>query len=51
MDPLTQVGDRRRMGKAGYNGGDLTLEFVLEEPEGLTKEQRKALKDLGSTGL
>ena len=51
VDPLTQVGDRRRMGKAGYNGGDLTLEFVLEEPEGLTKEQRKALKDLGSTGL
>lgn len=51
VDPLTQVGDRRRMGKAGYNGGDLTLEFVLEEPEGLTKEQREALKDLGSTGL
>ena len=51
VDPLTQVGDRRRMGKAGYNGGDLTLEFVIEEHEGLTKEQRKALKDLGSTGL
>ncbi len=51
VDPLTQVGDRRRMGKAGYNGGDLTLEFVLEEPEALTKEQRKALNDLGSTGL
>ncbi len=51
VDPLTQVGDRRRMGKAGYNGGDLTLEFVLDEPEALTKEQRKALKDLGSTGL
>jgi hypothetical protein len=29
----------------------LTLEFVLEEPEELTEEQRKALKDLGSTGL
>jgi DnaJ-class molecular chaperone len=51
VDPLTQVGDRRRMGKAGYNSGDLTLEFVLEEPEELTEEQRKALKDLGSTGL
>ena len=51
VDPLTQVGDRRRMGKAGYNGGDLTLEFVLEEPEELTEEQRKALKDLSSTGL
>jgi DnaJ-class molecular chaperone len=51
VDPLTQVGDRRRMGKAGYNGGALTLEFVLEEPEELTEEQRKALKDLGSTGL
>ena len=51
VDPLTQVGDRRRMGKAGYNGGDLTLEFVLEEPEELTEEQRKVLKDLSSTGL
>ncbi|MAF93891.1 hypothetical protein CMO85_04425 [Candidatus Woesearchaeota archaeon] len=48
---LTQVGDRRRMAKAGYNGGDLTLEFVLAEPEELTEAQRKALEGLGSSGL
>lgn len=51
VDAMTQVGDRRRMAKAGYNGGDLTLEFVLAEPEELSKAQRKALEDLGSTGL
>ena len=51
VDAMTQVGDRRRMAKAGYNGGDLTLEFVLAEPEDLTQAQRKALKDLGNAGL
>ena len=51
VDAMTQVGDRRRMAKAGYNGGDLTLEFVLAEPEELSKAQRKALEGLGSTGL
>ncbi|MEC7508569.1 MAG: DnaJ domain-containing protein, partial [Candidatus Thermoplasmatota archaeon] len=51
VDPMTQVGDRRRMAKAGYNGGDLTLEFVLAEPETLTDAQRQALEDLGSAGL
>ena len=51
VDAMTQVGDRRRMAKAGYNGGDLTLEFVLAEPEELTDAQRKALEDLGSAGL
>jgi len=51
VDAMTQVGDRRRMAKAGYNGGDLTLEFVLAEPEALTDAQRQALEDLGSAGL
>ena len=51
VDAMTQVGDRRRMAKAGYNGGDLTLEFVLAEPEKLTKAQRKALEELGASGL
>ena len=51
VDAMTQVGDRRRMAKAGYNGGDLTIEFVLAEPESLTDAQRQALEDLGSTGL
>ena len=51
VDPLTQVGDRRRMAKAGYNGGDLTLEFVLNEADALTDEQRQALKTLQDSGL
>ena len=51
VDPMTHVGDRRRMAKAGYNGGDLTLEFVMAEPENLSDAQRKALEDLGSAGL
>jgi DnaJ-class molecular chaperone len=51
VDPGTQVGDRRRMGKAGYNGGDLTLEFVLAEHETLTAEQKTALEALRASGL
>ena len=49
--PLTQVGDRRRMAKAGYDGGDLALEFTLAEPETLTTSQEAALKALGDEGL
>ena len=51
VDPLTQVGDRRRMAKAGYNGGDLTLEFTLSEHETLTPAQQAALQALQDTGL
>jgi len=51
VDPMTQLGDRRRMAKAGYNGGDLTLEFVLAETDELTEEQRQALKTLQDAGL
>jgi DnaJ-class molecular chaperone len=51
VDPMTQVGDRRRMAKAGYNGGDLTLEFVLADTEELTDEQRQALQTLQDSGL
>ena len=51
VDPLTQVGDRRRMTASGYNGGDLTLEFTLAEAEALTEDQRKALDDLQKAGL
>ena len=47
----TQVGDRRRMSKAGLGGGDLDLEFVLIEHETLTKEQIKALEALRDSGL
>ena len=51
VDPMTQIGDRRRMAKAGYNGSDLTLEFVLADNEELTDEQRQALKTLQDSGL
>ena len=44
-------GDRRRMAGAGYNGGDLDLEFVLEEFDTLTEEQRSAIEALRDLGL
>ena len=47
----TQIGDRRRMAGAGFDGGDLDLEFVLQETEKLTKQQLKALKALQESGL
>ena len=49
--PNTRVGDRRRMSKAGLDGGDLDLEFVLMETEKLTKQQQKALQTLRDSGL
>ncbi len=51
VPPSTQVGDRRRMAKAGYNGGDLTLEFTLAEVDGLTQAQQAALEALREAGL
>lgn len=51
VPPNTQVGDRRRMSKAGLSGGDLDLEFVLIENEKLSKEQVKALEALRESGL
>ena len=47
----SQPGDRRRMSGAGYNGGDLDLEFVLEEFDELTQEQRSAIENLRDLGL
>jgi DnaJ-class molecular chaperone len=47
----TQIGDRRRMVGAGFDGGDLDLEFVLQENEQLTAVQLKALKALQKSGL
>ena len=47
----SQPGDRRRMAGAGYNGGDLDLEFVLEELEELTPEQKAAIESLRDVGL
>lgn len=51
VPPNTQVGDRRRMSKAGLSGGDLDLEFVLIEYEKLSKQQIKALEALRESGL
>ena len=39
------------MAGAGYNGGDLDLEFVLEELDALTEEQRSAIEALRDLGL
>jgi len=47
----SQPGDRRRMNGAGYNGGDLDLEFVLSELEELTNEQKAAIEALRELGL
>ena len=49
--PESHVGDRRKVPGAGYDGGDLELEFVLPEAEGLSKVQIKALKALRDKGL
>ena len=47
----THVGDRRKVPGAGYDGGDLELEFVLPETDGLSKDQMKALEALRDEGL
>ncbi|MDG1556342.1 MAG: hypothetical protein P8Q98_00920, partial [Candidatus Poseidoniaceae archaeon] len=47
----THVGDRRKVPGAGYDGGDLELEFVLPEVDGLSKAQIKALEALRDKGL
>ena len=47
----SQPGDRRRMNGAGYNGGDLDLEFTLCELDELTNEQKAAVEALRKLGL
>jgi molecular chaperone DnaJ len=47
----THVGDRRKVPGAGYDGGDLELEFVLPEMDPLTDAQTKALQALRDEGL
>ncbi len=49
--PETRIGDRRRLPKQGFAGGDLDIEFTLSELESLTSEQRKALESLRDKGL
>ncbi len=49
--PETRIGDRRRLSKQGFAGGDLDIEFILSEHESLTAEQRDALEALRDKGL
>ena len=49
--PNSQIGDRRRMSKAGYLGGDLDLEFALLEFDELDEKQKEALGKLRDCGL
>ncbi|MBT5844421.1 MAG: J domain-containing protein [Euryarchaeota archaeon] len=49
--PETLVGDRQRIAKAGYDSGDLELEFVLPDYDELSNKQKDALKKLKDTGL
>ena len=49
--PNSQIGDRRRMSKAGYLGGDLDLEFTIIEFDELTEQQKDALEQLRESGL
>lgn len=51
VTPETLVGDRQRIAGAGYDGGDLELEFILPDYDELTSEQLKALEELKNTGL
>jgi len=47
----SQPGDRRRMSGAGYNGGDIDLEFILVELDELSPEQKAAIEALQNLGL
>ena len=51
VSPETMVGDRLRIAGAGYDGGDLDLEFVLPDYDELSKKQVKALENLKNSGL
>jgi curved DNA-binding protein len=47
----TRIGDRRRLQGHGHSGGPLDIEFILAEPNTLSKSQRKALERLKDSGL
>ncbi len=49
--PETLIGDRQRIAGAGYDGGDLELEFILPDYDTLTPQQKQALETLKDTGL
>ena len=47
----TRIGDRRRLQGHGHSGGPLDIEFILAEPDTLSKSQRAALERLKDSGL
>lgn len=47
----TRIGDRRRLGGHGHDGGPLDIEFILAEPEKVSNEQKEALDRLKESGL
>ncbi|MDP6905972.1 MAG: DnaJ C-terminal domain-containing protein [Candidatus Thalassarchaeaceae archaeon] len=49
--PETRIGDRKRLPKQGFAGGDLDIEFILMELESISDEQREVLKSLQKEGL
>ena len=46
----TKIGDRRRVQGHGHQGGDLDIEFVLQETEKLTKKQKDILDQIRESG-
>ena len=51
IQPNSRIGDRRRMTKMGFDGGDLDLELALMEVDELSEQQRKLLDSLREQGL
>ena len=51
IQPNSRIGDRRRMAKMGFDGGDLDLELALMEVDELSEQQRKLLDSLREQGL
>ena len=47
----TRIGDRRRLAGHGHDGDPLDIEFILAEPEKVSKEQKAALDRLKESGL
>lgn len=47
----SRIGDRRRLGGQGVDGGPLDVEFTLSEPDEISDEQRSAIEGLRDSGL
>ena len=51
IPPNSRIGDRRRMKGMGYLGNALDLEFIMDEVDELTEEQKQAIGKLRDCGL